>query len=103
MVMVSTAPLLAALGEDIKITPQATAQVPAPEAQDVRAIVTIEPMMINQAQDIQVNRVSLDLPSSPAYRIGDAVIARGQSLLIWRILPGSDAGWTRYWCSAAGA
>ena len=99
--MVPTAPLIAALGEEIVVTPHTPEGSPPAEAQTVRGIVGRAPMLINEERDVQVNLVTIDLPATPEFRRGAAVRLRGRDLMIFRILQGDDPGWTRYECAPA--
>ena len=89
--MVATAPLLAAFGEAIKITPVSTGV-----AVDTHGIIGRTPILTPEG-DEKYYATWLDLPSVPAYVNGDAVVYRGISALITTVTTGADVGWIRYW------
>ena len=88
--MVPTAPLLSALGEAIVVTPAATGI-----AQTVRGIVG-RTAAYTAYGDEQYYQDWIDLPASPAFATGDAVVYRGRTATITAVGAGSDPGWLRY-------
>ena len=69
--MVPTKPLLDALGEAIRVTPDGRPPV------DATAIVARSPVLDADGQ-YQWGDLILDMPAAPAYAVGDAIRVRGR-------------------------
>ena len=87
--MVPTAPLLAALGEAISLTPKGGVATP------LRGIVG-RSAAYSPEGDEQYYADWVDLPAAPAFGLGDAVQYRNRTAVITAIGQGSDPGRVRY-------
>ena len=87
--LVDTGPLLTAFGEDVTITPDGG------EAVTAKGIVSTH-RSYGPAGDFEFELISVSLPASPAYAVRDAMVVRGQAMVVTAVDPGDDAGWTRY-------
>ena len=88
--MVPTAPLIAALGEDVTITPASTGV-----AVTHRGIIG-RTIAYSQYGDEQYYADYVDLPAATGFVNGDQVSYRGLTAQITSVQRGSDSGWLRY-------
>ena len=85
-------PLIAGLGEAITVTPAATGV-----AVETHGIVGLMQELAPES-NVQWPDLTIDMAAPPRYRVGDAVLVRGETRKITRILLDSDAGWAVYQC-----